>query len=80
MVSSLKLSVVVWLRYIALQLLWRIWESDVKEGPPFHTFLHIFYKNFKILVLSDNLSHFVPIFKKIDKKTCSDIYSFISMQ
>ena len=26
-------------------------ESDVKEEPSFHTFLQMFYKNFKILVL-----------------------------
>ena len=68
MVPSLELFVVVWLRYSALKLLQRIWESDVKEGPPFHTFLKIFYKNFKILVLCYNLSHFVPIFKKIEEK------------
>ena len=68
MVPSLELSIVVWLRYVALKLLWRIWESDIKEAPPFHTFLHIFYKTFKILVLSYNLSHFVPIFKKIEEK------------
>ena len=49
-------------------IIWRIWESEVKEGAPFHTFLEIFYKNFKILVLSYNLSHCVPIFKKIHKK------------
>ena len=39
MCPSLELSTVVWLQYIALKLLWRIWESDIKEGPPFHTFL-----------------------------------------
>ena len=33
----------------------------------FHSFLQIFYKNFKILVLSYSLSHFVPISQKIDK-------------
>ena len=43
-------------------------KCDIKKGPPFHTFLHIFYKNFKIFVLSYNLSHFAAIFKKIDKK------------
>ena len=68
MIPSLELSVVVWSRYIVLKLLWRMWESDVKEGHPFHTFLHIFYENFKILVLSYNPSYLVPIFKKIDKK------------
>ena len=26
-------------------------KCDVKEGPPFHTFLQIFYKNLKVLVL-----------------------------
>ena len=45
----------------------KIWESDVKEAPPFPTFPQIFYKNFKILVLSYNLSHCAPIFKMIDK-------------
>ena len=43
-----------------------------QRGSPFHTFLQIFYKNFKILVSSYNRSHFVSIFKKIDKKTCPD--------
>ena len=63
-----QVSIVFWSRYIALKLLWRIWEIDVKEGTPFHTFLQIFYKNFKILVLSYNRSHSAPIFKKTDKK------------
>ena len=67
MVPSLELSI-VWSRYNALKLLWRIWESNMKERPPFHTFLQIIYKSFKILVLSYNLFHFVPIFKKIDQK------------
>ena len=67
-------------KYIALKLLQRIWENDVKEGPLFHTFPQIFYKNFKILVLSYNISHFVPIFKKIDKKLPRLKESFISMQ
>ena len=35
MVRNLKLPVVVWSRYIALELLWRIWENDVKEDPRF---------------------------------------------
>ena len=68
MVPSLEFSIVVWLRYIALKLFWRIWESNVKEKPPFNTFLQMFHKNFKILASSYNISHFVPIFKKIDKK------------
>ena len=60
MVSILELSVVAWLRYVALKLLLGIWESDVKEGegPPFRTFLQTFYKNFIILVLNYNLPHF----------------------
>ena len=66
MVQRLELSIVVWSHNM---LLWRIWESDVKKGhTPLHTFLQIFYKNFKILVLSYNLSHFVPIFRKTEKK------------
>ena len=68
MVPSLEFSIVVWSWYIALKLLWRIWESDVKEKPPFHTLLQIFYKKFKILALSYNLSHFIPILKNIDKR------------
>ena len=67
MVPSLELSI-VWSRYNALKLLWRIWESNMKERPPFHTFLQIIYKSLKILVLNYNLFHFVPIFKKIDQK------------
>ena len=51
----------------------KIWESDVKQGPPFHTFLQLFYKKFKILVLRYNLSHFVPIFQKIDEKLGPDV-------
>ena len=47
MVPSLELSIVVWSRYIALKLPWKIWENDVKEGTPFHTFLRIFFKNLK---------------------------------
>ena len=62
MVQSLELSIVFWLRYIALKFLWRIWESDVKEGPPFHTFLHIFYKTFTILLCNKQLhKKFAPI-------------------
>ena len=56
-VPNLGLFIVVWSRYVALKLLWRIWESDVKKGPSFHTFRQIFYKRFKILVLSYNLFH-----------------------
>ena len=43
-------------------------SGDVKVVPPFHIFLQIFYKNVKVLALSYNFSHFVPIFKKIDEK------------
>ena len=43
-------------------------KCDIKKGPTFRTFLHMFYTNFKIFVLSYNLSHFVAIFKKTDKK------------
>ena len=53
--SKFRLSIVFWLRYIALKFLWGIWESDVKEGPPFHTFLHIFYKTFTILLYNKKL-------------------------
>ena len=67
MVPSFAITI-VWSRYIALKLLWRIWENDVKEGDPFHTFLQIIYINFTILVSSYNLSRFVLIFKKIDEK------------
>ena len=59
MVLSSSLFIVVWSRYIALKLLWRIWENDVRMVSPFHTFLQTFYKNISILVLSCNLSHFV---------------------
>ena len=31
MIPSLELTVVVWLQYFALKLLWKIWESDVKD-------------------------------------------------
>ena len=44
--------------------IWKIWEKDVKEGLCF-TFSS---KYFIILLLSYNLSHFAPLFKKIDKK------------
>ena len=64
MAVSLELSIVVWSRYIALKLFWRIWENNVKEGPLFHNFHQIFHKNFKMLILIYSLSHFVPIFKK----------------
>ena len=67
MVPSLELSIVVWLRY-NLKLHWTISESDIKKGHSFHIFLLIFHKNFKILVLSYNLSHFVPVFKMTDEK------------
>ena len=67
MVPSLELSIVVWSRYIALKLFWRIWKNDAKKGPPFHTFLQLFCNNFKTLVLSYNLPHFLPIFKKTDE-------------
>ena len=46
MVPSSELSIVVWSRYVALKLLWRIWESDDKQGYPFHTLLQIFYKKY----------------------------------
>ena len=68
MVPSLKLSIVILLWFIALELLWRIWESDVNKEAQFHTFFQTFYKNFKILLLSYNLSHLVPTFKKIVEK------------
>ena len=71
-VTSPELPIVAWSRYIALKLLWRIWETEVKEGLPFHIFLKIFYKNIKMLVLRNNLSHFsrrlkknLPRYKKI---------------
>ena len=67
MTPCLELSIVVWLRYIALKPHGRIRESDVKEGSSFHTF-QLFYKNLKILVLIYVLSQFIPIFKKIDEK------------
>ena len=64
-VASSELPIVAWSRYIALKLLWRIWETEVKEeGSPFHIFLKIFYKNIKMLVLSNNLSHFARRLKK----------------
>ena len=68
MVSSLELSIVDWSKYIALKLFLRIWEGDIREGLQFHTFLKIFYKNFKMLMLRYNPSHFMPIFRNIDKK------------
>ena len=79
MVSRLELSVVAWSRYVALKLLWRIWEKDVKEGegPPFRTFLQIFYKNFRILVLSYNLPHFFTYIQEDWRKTCPDIRSLL---
>ena len=43
-------------------------KCDVKEGLLFHTFLPMFHKNFKILLLSYDLSRFAPIFRKIDEK------------
>ena len=76
MAPSLELSTVVWLWYIALKLLWRIWEFVLKEAPPVSHLPQIFYKN---LLLSYDLSHFVPIFNKIEKETCPGIRSIISM-
>ena len=69
--SNSELSIVV------LKLPWRIWKNDVEEEPPLHTFLKIFYKTFKILVLSYNLSHFVPIYNEDWQKSCSDIRSLL---
>ena len=66
MVPNLEFYIVVWSRYIALKLLTKICESDYRKKPPFHMFLQIFCKIFKILVLSYNLSHFESIFKKIN--------------
>ena len=66
MVLSLEVFMAVLSRYITLKLLWRSWESDVKEGAPFPIFLQIFYKSFEILMLSYNLPHFALIFQKID--------------
>ena len=43
-------------------------KCDVKEGLLFHTFVPMFHKNFKILLLSYNLSRFAPIFRKSDEK------------
>ena len=48
--------------------MYMIRESDAKQAPPFHSFLQIFYKNFKVSVLSFSLSHFAPVFKKTDEK------------
>ena len=55
------------------------WESDVKEGegPPFCTFLQIFYENFRILVLSYNLPHFFTYIQEDWRKTCPDIRSLL---
>ena len=69
MVPSLDLSTVV----CRDLLLWNCLKNSVKwrqRGPPFHTFLQIFYKNVKILVLSYNLSHVVANFQKDWQKTC----------
>ena len=68
MLPILELSIPVWLRYIDLKLSWRICKSNVKGGPPFHTFLQLFYKNFKVSVLSYNRTHYVSILKKIEQK------------
>ena len=62
-----------------LKLLSRIWESDVKEGNPFHTFLHNILPKFKILVSGHSLSHFVPIFKKTEENLLKYKGFFISM-
>ena len=53
----------------------RIRESEIKEEPPLHTFLHIFYKSLTILALSYNISHFVPIFNKIGGKLAQEVYN-----
>ena len=63
--STLELPIFVWWQYIALKLLGRITMMS-KRGPCFTTSSKYFTKIFRILVLSYNLSHFVPIFSEID--------------
>ena len=45
MIPILKLSLIVWLRYIALKLLWRICESDIKERLLFQTTIFLKLKH-----------------------------------
>ena len=79
MVPSLKLSIVIWMWYIALKVLWRIWESDVNKVASFHTFFQIFYKKFKILVLNCKLSHLYQFSRRSTKNlpTCPDVRSLL---
>ena len=60
-----KLSFAVWSWCIALKLLVR---KLCQRGAPVSHLPAIFYKKFKSLVSIYNLSHFVPIFKKIEEK------------
>ena len=76
MVPSLELSIVVWSRYIALKLPWKIWENDVKEGTPFHTFLRIFFKNLKKFNVKLCFS-FCTTFQEDLRQTCPDIRSLL---
>ena len=46
-VLSFELSIVAWSQHIALKLLWRIWESDVKEDPCFAPSSKYFTKHLK---------------------------------
>ena len=55
------------------QILYGFCQSGVKERPPLHAFLQVFNKNFKILVLSHNFSHFVTNFQEDLQKISPDI-------
>ena len=68
MAGSLKVFIVVWSRYITLNLFWRTLENDVINGPLFDTIHEAFYKNFAILVFWNKYSPFVPVFIMIDWK------------
>ena len=59
------------------QILYGYCQSGVKEGPPFHAFLQVFNKNFKILVLSHNFSHFVTNFLEDLQKIFPDIRNLL---
>ena len=51
-----------------LEIAFKNFKKWRQRKSSFHCLLQIFYRNYKILVLSYNLSHYVPIFKRIDEK------------
>ena len=74
MVPSSGLSIVVWSQFIALKNLGKWPQRGALISIPSSQY---FTKKIKILALSYNLLHFVPIFKEIEKKTFPDVRSLL---